>query len=87
MIAAAFGGLVALIVQVVAVALLRPAMYAPHQVFLVRWLAGIGVRALGLGVVVVAVVTRRDLFPPLATTFGFLGVLLPLLFLETKFLR
>ncbi len=87
MIAAAFGGLVALIAQVVAVALLKPAMHAPQPVFFARWIGGMGIRALGLAVVLAAVLMRRDLFPPLATTLGFLGVLLPLLFLETKFLR
>jgi hypothetical protein len=85
--AAAFGGLVALASQLGAVLLLKPAMDAPQPVFFARWLSGMGIRALGLGVVLLGVVTRRDLFPPLNTTAGFLGVLLPLLFLETRFLR
>ncbi len=85
--AAAFGGLVALGAQLGAVALLKPAMGAPQPVFFARWLSGMGIRALALGIVLLAVIVRRDLFPPLDTTMGFLGVLLPLLFLETKFLR
>lgn len=84
---AAAGGAVALGVQLWAVALLRPVMRAPNPRFMGRWLGGMAVRALALAVVVTAVVLRRHAFPPLATTFGFLGVLLPLLFLETRFLR
>ncbi|HTR21516.1 MAG TPA: hypothetical protein VMH88_11740 [Gemmatimonadales bacterium] len=85
--AAAVGGLVALAAQLAAVALLRPAMQAPQPLFFARWASGMGIRALALGLLLLAVITRRDLLPPLATTLGFLGVLLPLLFLETKFLR
>ena len=86
-VAGAVGGAVALAAQLVAVALLRPAMQAPQPLFFARWASGMGIRALALGLLLLAVVTRRDLLPPLATTLGFLGVLLPLLFLETKFLR
>lgn len=85
--AAAVGGLVALAAQLAAVALLKPAMDAPQPLFFARWLSGMGIRALALGLVLLAVISRRDLLPPLATTMGFLGVLLPLLFVETKFLR
>ena len=41
---------------------------------------------LGL-LVVVAIVVDRGRFPPLPTAFGFLGVLIPLLFLEVRFVR
>jgi hypothetical protein len=34
-----------------------------------------------------AVVWDRTLFPPLPTAIGFLGVLIPLLFLEVRFVR
>ena len=83
---AAMGGAVGLAAQVWAVALLRPAMGAPSARFMGRWLGGMAVRALALVVVLVLVVARGDVFPPLATTLGFLGVLLPLLFVETRFL-
>jgi hypothetical protein len=33
--------------------------------------------------IVVAVMTHRELFPPLPTAFAYLGVLIPLLFGET----
>jgi len=45
-----------------------------------RWLGGMGIRFLGLGVVLI--VSRN--VPGL---LSYVGVLLPLLFLETRFLR
>jgi len=85
--AAAVGGAVGLAAQVWAVALLRPAMRAPNPAFMSRWLGGMGIRALALGALLVWSVTHRAALPPLATALGFLGVLLPLLFLETRFLK
>jgi hypothetical protein len=84
---AGIGGGVALGAQLWAVALLRPAMRAPNPQFMARWLGGMGIRALALGALLVWSVTHRATLPPLATALGFLGVLLPLLFLETRFLR
>jgi hypothetical protein len=74
------GGGVALIAQSWAVAILRPKMRAPNPQFMARWLGGMGIRALGLGVVLV-------LSPTLPGLISYLGVLLPLLFLETRFLK
>jgi hypothetical protein len=85
--AAGIGGGVALAAQLGAVALLRPAMRAPQPVFLARWLAGMGVRALALGAVLAFAATHRAALAPLPAALGCLGVLLPLLFLETRFLR
>src|SRR5438874_1491809 len=48
---------------------------------------GMGVRALALGVVLAIAATHRAALGPLPASLGFLGVLLPLLFLETRFLR
>lgn len=84
---AAVGGGVALVAQVWAVALLRPKMGAPTPEFMGRWLGGMAIRALSLGALLVWVVTHRASVPPLPAVLGFLGVLLPLLFLETRFLR
>lgn len=84
---AGIGGLVALTAQLAAVALLRPAMRAPQPVFMARWLAGMGIRALALGAVLAIAATHRAALSPLPASLGFLGVLLPLLFLETRFLR
>ena len=77
---AAIGGGVAVIAQLWAVALLKPKMRAPNPQFMARWLGGMGIRLLGLGVVLVVSRTVPALL-------GYVGVLLPLLFLETRFLR
>jgi len=76
----AIGGGVAVIAQLWAVALLRPKMRAPNPEFMARWLGGMGIRVLGIGVVLIVSAT-------LPALLGYLGVLLPLLFLETRFLR
>jgi hypothetical protein len=84
---AAIGGAAAIVAQLGAVALLRPAMGAPQPAFMARWLGGMGVRALVLGAFLAVAATHRAALPPLPASLGFLGVLLPLLFLETRFLR
>ncbi len=77
---AAIGGSAALVAQLWAVALLRPKMRAPNPEFMARWLGGMGIRLLGLGGVLV--VSRT-----LPALLSYVGVLVPLLFLETRFLR
>jgi len=77
---AAIGGGVALIAQLWAVALLRPKMRAPNPEFMARWLGGMGIRLLGVGIVLIVSRTVPALL-------SYVGVLLPLLFLETRFLR
>ena len=84
---AAIGGGVALAAQLWAVALLRPKMRAPNPEFMARWLGGMGIRLLALGMLVIWAATHRASLPPVPAVLGFLGVLLPLLFLETRFLR
>lgn len=85
--AAGVGGVVALVAQTGAVALLRPAMDGPQGPFFARWLGGMAIRALAVGALLAYAATHRAGLEPLAASLGFLGVLLPLLFLETKFLR
>lgn len=77
---AVIGGSIALVAQIWAVALLRPAMRAPNPAFMGRWLGGMAIRLLALAVTLLW-------SPTLPAALGFLGVLLPLLFLETRFLR
>ncbi len=77
---AAIGGGVAVVAQLSAVALLRPKMRAETPEFMARWLGGMGIRLLGVGVVLIFSRT-------LPALLGYVGVLLPLLFLETRFLR
>lgn len=85
--AAGVGGAVALAAQLWAVALLRPVLRAPTPAFMARWLGGMLIRALALGALIAWSATHRAALPPLATAGGFLGVLLPLLFFETRFLK
>jgi hypothetical protein len=77
---AAIGGSIALVAQLWAVALLRPKMRAPNAEFMARWLGGMGIRLLGVGSVLIVSRTVPALL-------AYVGVLLPLLFLETRFLR
>ncbi len=77
---AAIGAGVAVVAQLWAVALLRPKMRAPNPEFMARWLGGMGIRFLGVGVVLIFSRTMPALL-------GYIGVLLPLLFLETRFLK
>jgi hypothetical protein len=84
---AGIGGGVAVVAQVWAVLLLRPVMKAPNPQFMARWLGGMGIRFLALGAVMVWAATHSASVPPLAAGLGYLGVLLPLLFLEIRFLK
>jgi hypothetical protein len=84
---AAMGGGVALIAQLWAVALLKPKMRAPNPQFMARWLGGMGIRLLALAALLVWAVTHRASLPPLPAALGYVGVLLPLLFLQTRFLK
>ncbi len=77
-------GLLATGIQVAADRSLRKAAGAPFAELVRRWAVGMGLRMGGIALFVVAVVADRALFPPLPTAFGYLGVLVPLLFAETK---
>lgn len=85
--AAAIDGAVAVVAQVWAVLLLRPVMKAPNPQFMARWLGGMGIRFLALALLLVWAITHRASLPPLPAGLGYLGVLLPLLFLEIRFLK
>lgn len=84
---AAVGGAIAVAAQLWAVALLRPVMRAPSPAFMGRWLGGMAIRAAAMILAIVLAATNRAALPLLETALGFLGVLLPLLFLETRFLK
>ncbi len=84
---AGIGGGAALVAQTAAVALLRPAVNGPQRPFMARWLGGMAIRVLTLGGLIVVAATHQVELPLLQTALGFLGVLLPLLFVETMFLK
>ena len=84
---AMIGGSVAVLAQLWAVTLLRPKMRAPNPEFMARWLGGMAIRFLALVAVAAWTITRPASIPPVPALLSYLGVLLPLLFLETRFLR
>lgn len=85
--AAGIFGALALAIQLTALALVDPVKKGPIKALIKRWGLGMGLRALGVVAIAVAVGLDRTRFPPLATAMGFLGVLLPLLFFEVRLLR
>lgn len=80
-------GVVATAIQMVAVEVLRGAAGQPLPVFMKRYGIGMGLRVAGVALLLVAIVAWPDRFPPLPTAMGFLGVLVPLLFLEARLTR
>lgn len=57
------------------------------QQFMGRWMIGTALRFGGAILIMVVAMLNPTLFPPLAAGLGFLGVLIPLLFLEVRTLR
>ncbi len=80
-------GLLATAIQVGAVVAVKPVWDAPFDEFLRRWGLGIGLRVGGVILFVIAVLLDRERFPPLPTAFAYLGVLIPLLFAELRFVK
>ncbi len=85
--AAAWFGLLATALQLVAVAVLRPALGGPFLRLVKRWGIGMGLRLVGVVLFAALVLVNRELFPPLPSALGYVGVVVPLLFLETRFLK
>ncbi|UCD23968.1 MAG: hypothetical protein JSW51_13205 [Gemmatimonadota bacterium] len=80
-------GLLATVIHAVSVAVLKRAWRAPFKELVKGWGIGMALRLGGAVVWMVAVLLRGDLFPALPTAIGFLGVLIPLLFTEIRFLK
>ena len=85
--ASACGSWLALLAQVGAVALLRPALDAQTPAFMQRWLAGLAVRGASVVLLAGLMVLTRRVFPIVWMAAGYLGAMLPLLFTETRFLK
>lgn len=81
-----FGGL-AVVIQLASHAIVKPKLEGSFGQLMGRWGIGMGLRLAGVVLFVVAVLWRRDWFPPLPAAFGYLGVLIPLLFMETRIVR
>lgn len=80
-------GLLATGLQLVAVALVRPALGGSFAALVRRWGMGMGLRLLGVVLFAALVALERELFPPLPSALGYVGVVVPLLFLETRLLK
>lgn len=84
---AAVFGLLATGIQLAALRLVQPVLDAPFSAFVRRWLIGVGLRLAGVALVFVAIAVDRSTFPPLPTALAFLGVVVPLLFTEIRYVR
>jgi hypothetical protein len=80
-------GLLATAIQIASAGLVRPAVDREFKLLVRRWGVGMGLRLGGIVVFAVAAGLRRDLFPPLASALAYVGVLVPLLFMEIRSLR
>lgn len=87
LVAAGLFGLLATALQTLARWLVRGVRPAQFEAFACRWAYGMGLRMLGIVLIAVAVSVDPSVFPPLPTAFGFLGVLIPLLFSELQPVR
>ncbi|MGE5926602.1 MAG: hypothetical protein ACM357_04560 [Gemmatimonadota bacterium] len=80
-------GLLATLLQVLADRFLARRLHGPVGEFGRGYVAGMGLRLVGIVLMAVAIVAAPGRFPPLPTAFGFLGVLVPLLFMEMRLAR
>jgi hypothetical protein len=82
---AAFG-MLATVIHAGAVAALKRVWDAPFRELARGWGIGMALRLGGAVVWMAVVLLWGELFPPLPTAIGYLGVLIPLLFTEIRFL-
>jgi hypothetical protein len=80
-------GLLSTGTQLAAHRLLVATKDAPFAQLAQRWLAGMTLRLAGIALVFTAIGLDRELFPPLPTVIGYLGVVIPLLFTEVRLFR
>ena len=77
-------GLLATAIQLAAAISISPAREDDFAAFVRRWVVGMVLRMVGVVFVFVAIAVQPELFPPLPTALGFLGVVIPLLFSEIR---
>lgn len=80
-------GLLATAIQTVSAALMARARDLEFRRLIRRWGVGMGLRLGGVVVLGVLVWLDRERFPPLPAACAYLGVVVPLLFWEIRFLR
>lgn len=77
-------GLLATAIQLVAARWMTGLEQAPIQQYLKRWGGGMGLRLLGVGLVALVIWLEPPALPALPAALGYVGVLIPLLFLEAR---
>ena len=77
-------GLLATAIQLVAGRWMTGLEQAPIQQYMKRWGGGMGLRLLGVGVVGMVIWLEPPALPALPAALGYVGVLIPLLFLEAR---
>jgi hypothetical protein len=80
-------GAVATVIELSAARWLRRGLAASTNGALQAFVAGMLFRLFGVGVFAGLVVWDRGMFPPLPTGLGYVGVVVPLLFLEMRSIR
>ena len=80
-------GILATFLQLAAVLVVKPVIEGPTNELMKRWGVGMSLRFLGVVLFLVAVLWSRDIFPPLPTAIAYLGVLVPLLFMELRLIK
>lgn len=81
--ASAFG-LLATLIQMVAGRRMQREAAAPLREFMLGWVSGMGLRLLGVVLVGAVIWLDSARFPPIPAAMGYIGVLVPLLFLEAR---
>jgi hypothetical protein len=87
LLAAVVFGLMGTAIQVTSAALVQPAARGEFTRLIRRWGIGMGLRLAGIVAFGLASWRIPAQFPPLPTALAYLGVVVPLLFLEIRFLR
>ena len=77
-------GLLATAIQLVAGRWMTGLERAPIQQYMKRWGGGMGLRLLGVGLVGLVIWLEPPGLPALPAALGYVGVLIPLLFLEAR---
>ena len=80
-------GALATAIEMMALARLRRTWHERGTGPLKGFAEGMGLRLAGVAVLAAAIVMNRSVFAPLPSSLGFVGVLIPLLFLEVRWVR
>lgn len=83
-VAAGSFGLLATVIQVVAGRAMRRQAGRAFRDFARAWASGMGLRFLGVLLLGVVIWLDAERFPPVPAAMGYIGVLVPLLFLEAR---